>query len=78
MGTFLRAAAYAIVRRIYLIGAIIKGVSRLPLIGKYLRLDEKDVRDTEDLLFVVLRDRPLRFLFILAVEFAAQALLVLE
>ena len=78
MGIFLFAAAYAIVFRIYLIGAIIKGVSRLPLIGKHLHLAEKDVRDTEDLLFVVLRDRPLRFLSILAVEFTAQALLVLE
>lgn len=78
MGTFLLAAAYAIVCRIYLIGAIIKGVRRLPLIGKYVRLEEEDVRDTEDLLFAVFRDRPLRFLVILAFEFAAQALLVLE
>ena len=78
MGAFLLAATCAIIFRIYLIGAIIKGVSRLPLIGKHLRLEENDVRDTEDLLFVVLRDRPLRFLLILAVEFAAQALLVLE
>ena len=38
---------------------------------------KKDVTDTEDLLFAVLRDRPF-VLSILAVEFAAQALLVLE
>jgi len=78
MGAFLLAATSAIIFRIYLIGTIMKGVSRLPVIGKHLHLDEKDVRDTEDLLFVVLRDRPLRFLSILAIEFAAQALLVLE
>jgi hypothetical protein len=78
MATFLLAAALAIIFRIYLIGSIIKGASRLPIIGKHLHLDEKDVRDTEDLLFVVLRDRPLRFLSILAIELAAQALLVLE
>lgn len=36
------------------------------------------MRDTEDLLFVILRDHPLRFLLILVVEFAAQAMLVLE
>ena len=78
MGTFLVAAACAIVGRIYLIGAILSGIRRLPVVGKHLHLDQKDVRDTEDLLFVVLRDRPLRFLFILAVELAAQALLVLE
>src|SRR5579872_3984272 len=53
MSIFLLAAASAIIFRIYLIGAIITGVSRLPIIGKHLHLDEKDVRDTEDLLFVV-------------------------
>lgn len=78
MGAFLFAAICAVIFRVYLIGALIKGASRLPLIGKYVRLEENDVRDTEDLLFVVLRDRPLRFLLILAVEFAAQALLVVE
>lgn len=61
-----------------MIGFIIKGAGRLPLIGKHVRLKENDVRDTEDLLFVILRDHPLRFLLILVVEFAAQAMLVLE
>jgi len=78
MGTFLLAAACAIVGRIYLIGAILSGIRRLPVVGKHLHLDQQDVRETEDLLFVVLRDRPLRFLTILALELAAQALLVLE
>jgi hypothetical protein len=78
MGTFLFAAMGAIVFRIYLIGAIIRGAGKLPSIGKYVRLRETDVRDMEDLLFAVLRDRPRRFLFILAIEVAAQALLVLE
>jgi len=78
LNTFLLAAVCAIAFRIYLIGAIIKGVGKLPRIGKYLRFNESDVRHTEDLLFVVLRDRPLRFLSILAIECAAQALLVLE
>lgn len=78
MGTFLFAAICAIVFRIYLIGSIISGASKLPLIGKYVRLGENDVHATEDLLFVVLRDRPGRFLLILAIEAAAQTLLVLE
>lgn len=78
MSTFLLAAACAIVCRIYLIGAIVKFVKRLPLIGKHVRFKDQDVRGTEDLLFVVLRDRPLRLLSILSVEFAAQVLLVLE
>jgi uncharacterized membrane protein YbhN (UPF0104 family) len=76
-GIFLLAAACAIVGRIYLIGAIINGVRRLPLVGKNLHLDQKDVRDTEDLLFVILRDNPPRFLLVSAFETAAQALLVL-
>ena len=78
MGAFLLVALGAIVFRIYLIGALIRGASRLPWMGKHVRLKENDVRDTEDLLFVVLRDRPLRSLLIVAIEFAAQALLVLE
>jgi uncharacterized membrane protein YbhN (UPF0104 family) len=78
MSIFLIAAAGAIVCRIYLIGAIIKWVKTLPIIGRHVNFPDKDVRDTEDLLFIVLRDRPLRFLSILAVELAAQALLVLE
>jgi hypothetical protein len=78
MSTFLFAAICAIVFRIYLIGAIIRGAGKLPLIGKHVRLNGTDVRATEDLLFVVLRDRPRRLLFILAIEVAAQALLVLE
>ena len=78
MAAFLLAAIYAISFRIYLIGFIIKGARGLPMIGKHVRLRENDVRDTEDLLFVVLRDHPLRFLLILVVEFAAQGILILE
>jgi Lysylphosphatidylglycerol synthase TM region len=78
MSAFLLAAACAIVWRIYLIGAIIRFSKRLPLIGKQIHLRDQDVRATEDLLFIVLRDRPLRLLFVLSAEFAAQALLVLE
>jgi len=78
MGAFLFAGIGAIVFRIYLIGAIIKGFGKLSWIGRYMRLKERDVRDMEDLLFVVLRDRPRRLLLILAIELAAQALLVLE
>jgi len=78
MSIFLLAAACAIVCRIYLIGAIIKLVKRTPLIGKHVRYEDQDVRDTEDLLFVILRGRPLLLLFILSAEFAAQAFLVLE
>ena len=46
--------------------------------GSRLRVDETGLRDTENLLFEVLRSRPLRFLSIVGTEFVAQALLVLE
>jgi hypothetical protein len=62
----------------YLIGAIIKGAGSLPWIGKRIRIGAQDLRETEDLLFAVLRDRPLRFLSIVAIECGAQALLILE
>ncbi len=78
LSAFLFTAAYAIVSRTYLIGALIEYARRLPLAGRYVRLDRRDVRDTEDFLFAVLRDRPLRLLMTLGIEFTAQALLVLE
>lgn len=78
MTLFLLAAAFAIVGRIYLIGAILKRAGSLPLIGRHVRTDERAVRDMEDILFTILRDRPLRFLSLLAIEYVAQALLVLE
>lgn len=78
MTAFLLTAACAIVCRIYLIGATIKFAKGLPLIGKYVGFEDQDVRATEDLLFVVLRDRPLVLLSILSAELAAQAFLILE
>jgi hypothetical protein len=75
---FLFVAVYAIARRVYLIGAIVKGVLRLPGARRYLHVDEKQLRDTEDLLFVVLRARPWRFLSVIATEFVAQMLLLIE
>ena len=77
-GAFLLVAAYAIIRRIYLIGAVLRKLGRLPLLGKHLQVDEKAVRDMEDLLFVVLRGYPRRFLSIAVIEFIAQIPLVLE
>jgi hypothetical protein len=76
-GAFLAAAAFAIARRVYLIGTILNGLARLPAIGNRLRIDLAALRQTEDLLFVILRN-PRRFWSILAVQAAAQAPLILE
>jgi len=78
MSAFLVTAAIAIVFRIYLIGAILNGIQRLPEVGKYLRLDAQQVRATEDILLLVLRDRPFRFLQVVWIELVAQLLLVAE
>lgn len=77
-GGFLAAAVFAVAGRIYLIGAILKGVRKIPHVGRHVKFADNDVRETEDMLFAVLRDRPLRLVAIMAAEFAAQALLVLE
>ncbi len=77
-GVFLAVAACAIAGRIYLIGTILKWFRSVPWAGRRLSFADQDLRETEDLLFVVLRDRPLRFLSIMALEFAAQGLLILE
>lgn len=74
---FLAAAAFAIVRRLYLIGAILNGLSRLPGIGRRLGIDAAALRRTEDLLFVILRDGR-RCFIILAAQAAAQVPLILE
>ena len=78
MAVFLIVSAIAIVFRIYLIGAVIDAIGKLPMVGKRLPWDRAGVRRMEDLLFVVFRQHPRRFAMIFALDSAAQALLVLE
>lgn len=78
MAIFLALALIAIVGRIYLIGAIIQGLARLPGLRRRLNPDMAAVHRMEDLLLIVLRDRPALLLRVLAAEAAAQALLVAE
>jgi hypothetical protein len=78
MTAFLATAAVAIFFRFYLIGTILKGIQRLPVAGRYLRLDPLQVRAAEDILLIVLRDRPLLFLQVVMIELVAQSLLVAE
>jgi hypothetical protein len=78
LAVFLLISAIAIVFRIYLIGAIINGIARLPVIRGYFRPDMAGVHRMEDLLLLVLRERPARFLGIILIELVAQALLIFE
>lgn len=74
---FLAVSTYAIVRRIYLIGSILRTIAAWPVMRK-LKINHVEVRRTEDLLLALLRDRPARFVLIAAIELAGQMLLVLE
>jgi hypothetical protein len=78
MAAFLAISAIAIIFRIYLIGVVIEGMRRLPVVGKYVSWDRAGVRRMEDLLFQVFREHPQRFAIIFAVDCAAHALLIGE
>ena len=75
---FLAVAAIAIVTRTHLIGWAVARLGALPLVGHHLRLDAGPVRQMEDDLLEVLRERPARFATVTLLEVAANALLVLE
>ena len=75
---FLVASAIAIACRFYLIGTIISALGRAGVLRGRLKPDLAAVNRIEDLLLVVLRDSPARFAVIVAMEIAAQALLVFE
>lgn len=77
-GAFLIAAAVAIARRFYLIGTIIAGLARFGILRGRLQPDVTWINRMEDLLLIILRDSPARFMVILLIEVAAQALLVAE
>lgn len=75
---FLLASSMAIIFRIYLIGMMINGLQRLPLVGAWIVVDPEEVRATEDRLLHFFRDQPIRFLRVAMLEMAAHVMLVLE
>lgn len=77
-GAFLVSSAVAIARRFYLIGTIVKGLAHLGVLRGRLQPDMAWINRMEDLLLVILRDSPKRFVTIVLIECAAQALLVFE
>jgi hypothetical protein len=78
MIAFLATAAFAIGRRMHLLGAVLEWISRLPGIRGRLRPDMPAVHRVEDLLLDVMHDRPVRFSRILLLESASHALHILE
>ena len=75
---FLVVSAIAIGRRFYLIGTIIAGLGSIGVLRGRLMPDMTWINRMEDLLLVILRDSPARFLTIAMLESAAQAILVFE
>ena len=75
---YVLVAVTALAGRVYVIGAILRRVVRLPIIGRHLRTDPQEVRRMEDAILHVLRDRPIVLLQVVGFELVAQGLPVLE
>ena len=75
---FLVASAIAIAKRFYLIGTIIAWLASVGVLRGRLTPDMVWINQMEDLLLIVLRDSPVRFVTVAAIEIAAQAILVFE
>jgi hypothetical protein len=78
MVLFLSVSAFAIARRMHLLGAILERVSRLPGVRKRLRPNMVDVHRVEDLLLAVMYGAPRRFARILCIESACHTLHAVE
>jgi len=75
---FLLVSVIAIARRYYLIGTIIAALARLGILRGRLTPDMTWINQMEDLLLLVFRDSPTRFVTVALLETVAQAVLVLE
>lgn len=75
---FLIASAIAIARRFYLIGTIISRLGSIGILRGRLTPDMTWINRMEDLLLIILRDSPARFVTIAILDAGAQALLVIE
>jgi len=78
MVAFVVTAAWAIVRRYHLLGAILQGVAGMPIPRRQLRLDMAGVHRMEDVLLGILHDRPGRFTWIAILESGSHALHLFE
>lgn len=75
---YVSLAIYALTARIYLIGVILRVVGRLPAIGRWLATDAMRVRLAEDAIIQTLTGDTARLVKVLALELAAQAILIAE
>lgn len=75
---FLVVTLVAVALRIYLIGGVVRWTSGLPIVGRRITLDAADVRDFEDRLLALLREKPGRLAAITGFETLAHAFQVAE
>jgi hypothetical protein len=75
---FLVAAGVAIVRRVPVIGNIVKGLSYLPVLHKRWNPDMDEVRHMETVVLSSFRDQPFVLLQVMSLEVVAHGLLVVE
>ena len=78
MTTFALLCIIGIAMRLHIIGGIVRGATRLPLVRGRARPRAQGVRQAEDLLIHTLRDHPGRLVAVVATESAAQLCLGVE
>jgi hypothetical protein len=76
--SFLVVTLVAVALRIYLIGGVVRWTSGLPVVGRRITLNGADVRDFEDRLLALLREKPGRLAAIAGLETLAHAFQVAE
>jgi hypothetical protein len=76
--TFLIVSVVAIAKRFYLIGSIVAALVKVGILRGRFAPDRQWVNRMEDLLLTVLRDSPGRLAAVVAIEIAAQGVLVIE
>jgi hypothetical protein len=75
---YVGAAIGALTGRVYLIGAILRWVGQLPVVGRWLKTDPARVRTVEDAIIRALTQRPAALAQILLLECVAQSILIFE
>lgn len=78
MGIFLVVALIAFSCRLYVFHFVFRQLSRLSFLKKSITPNLERIRQMEDLMFVLVQEYPARFWLIIALELAAQGLLLLE
>jgi hypothetical protein len=68
----------ALAARLYPIGAVLRGIGALPVVGRWLKTDAVRVRTIEDAIKHALTDRPSVLARIVCLEFLAQLILITE